>query len=102
MTKTVDELWKLVESFVSGVLHDICELSEDDETGRRAAIRSALEEVVADAERWVFVEGRAEKTGVYSDKRGGGLVWSVRIYGPGGSFTSAVDAAMQQAPEQEG
>jgi hypothetical protein len=76
MTKTVDELMSMANAIAS-----VRGNSKHAES-LRAALRSALEAVVKDAERYDYLRLNGEPDSGLDEK--------------------AVDAAMQQAPEQEG
>lgn len=103
MTKTVDELMRLADEYAIHLLDTAKGADNVLETGvARLALRSALEEVVANAARFAYLKehevdwlppkwngnpkGRHDMI-FYSDIR---------------DLGEAIDAAMQQAPEQEG
>lgn len=101
MTKTVDELMRLADDSSAAFFGATRTGNIEHAESKRAALRSALEELCRDAERLAGLH----KTCDY-DGYGWWLNESCLKTGDApptlDEFRFAIDAAMQQAPEQEG
>ena len=95
MTKSVDELMRLADDASAAFFGATRTGNIEHAESKRAALRSALEEVVRDSERYRWLMTSPDAA-FFSFE---GMCCRNE---PKADIDAAIDAAMQQAPEQEG
>lgn len=110
---TTDELMRLADRYAGAVVHDICDLG-DTEAGARAALRTAIEEVVSENTRYACFVYQAITTLGFQPIRGKDVALMVSLMKAMGAPQADIEAAcgaldaairntaMRQTPEQEG